>query len=148
MRKNRRNITGRFFAHSESVWNLRRITAFLAVACFSITRASVTAQTAETSQVIVSGEPVPTATPYDNWREMRQHIMPEVSGTEITVTKRRPSSNLSSNRRSISRRAIHRERHSRSGWKNTGVRAQFPLGRRHQLSERAVLQRHERHLCI
>jgi Fe(3+) dicitrate transport protein len=46
------------------------------------------AQTAEAGQVTVTGEPVPTPTPHDNWREMRQHIMPEVSGTEITVTKK------------------------------------------------------------
>ena len=47
-----------------------------------------TAQTAEAGQVTVTGEPVPTPTSHDNWREMRQHIMPEVSGTEITVTKK------------------------------------------------------------
>jgi Fe(3+) dicitrate transport protein len=46
------------------------------------------AQTAEAGQVTVTGESVPTPTPHDNWREMRQHIMPEVSGTEITVTKK------------------------------------------------------------
>ncbi len=46
------------------------------------------AQTAEAGQVTVTGEPVPTPTPHDNWREMRQHIMPEVSGTEITVHKK------------------------------------------------------------
>jgi hypothetical protein len=44
--------------------------------------------TAEAAQVTVTGEPVPTPTPHDNWREMRQHIMPEVSGTQITVTKK------------------------------------------------------------
>jgi Fe(3+) dicitrate transport protein len=46
------------------------------------------AQSTEAERVTVSGEPVPTPTPHDNWREMRQHIMPEVSGTEITVTKK------------------------------------------------------------
>jgi hypothetical protein len=46
------------------------------------------AQTTEAAPVTVTGEPIPTPTPYDNWREMRQHIMPEVSGTEITVTKK------------------------------------------------------------
>ena len=46
------------------------------------------AQTAEAAQVTVTGEPVPTPTPHDNWREMRQRIMPEVSGTQITVTKK------------------------------------------------------------
>jgi len=47
-----------------------------------------TAQAAEAAAVTVTGEPVPTPTPHDNWREMRQHIMPEVSGTQITVTKK------------------------------------------------------------
>jgi len=46
------------------------------------------AQTTEAAPVTVTGEPIPTPTPYDNWREIRQHIMPEVSGTEITVTKK------------------------------------------------------------
>ncbi len=46
------------------------------------------AQTAEAGRITVTGEPVPTPTPHDNFREMRQHIMPEVSGTEITVTKK------------------------------------------------------------
>jgi Fe(3+) dicitrate transport protein len=53
-----------------------------------VTRQPSTAQTAEAGQVTVTGEPIPTPTPHDNWREMRQHIMPEVSGTEITVTKK------------------------------------------------------------
>jgi len=47
-----------------------------------------TAPTAEAGRVTVTGEAIPTPTPYDNWREMRQHIMPEVSGTQITVTKK------------------------------------------------------------
>jgi Fe(3+) dicitrate transport protein len=46
------------------------------------------AQTAQSERVTVIGEPIPTPTPHDNFREMRQHIMPEVSGTEITVTKK------------------------------------------------------------
>jgi len=47
-----------------------------------------TALTAEAARVTVTGEAIPSPTPYDNFREMRQHIMPEVSGTEITVTKK------------------------------------------------------------
>ena len=47
-----------------------------------------TAQTAQAERVTVTGEAIPTPTPHDNWREMRQHIMPEVSGTQITVTKK------------------------------------------------------------
>jgi Fe(3+) dicitrate transport protein len=46
------------------------------------------AQTAEAGRITVTGEPVATPTPHDNFREMRQHIMPEVSGTEIIVTKK------------------------------------------------------------
>jgi hypothetical protein len=55
---------------------------------FSIAGQPCKAQTAEAAAVTVTGEAVPTPTPHDNWREMRQHIMPEVSGTEITVTKK------------------------------------------------------------
>jgi Fe(3+) dicitrate transport protein len=47
-----------------------------------------TAPTAEAARVTVTGEAIPSPTPHDNWREMRQHIMPEVSGTQITVTKK------------------------------------------------------------
>ena len=46
------------------------------------------AQTAEAGRITVTAEPVASPTPHDNFREMRQHIMPEVSGTEITVTKK------------------------------------------------------------
>ncbi|HEY2569262.1 MAG TPA: TonB-dependent receptor plug domain-containing protein [Candidatus Udaeobacter sp.] len=53
-----------------------------------VARQPGTAQTTEAERVTVSGEPVPTPTPHDNWREMRQHILPEVSGTQITVTKK------------------------------------------------------------
>jgi hypothetical protein len=34
------------------------------------------------------GEAIATPTPHDNFREMRQHIMPEVAWTQITVTKK------------------------------------------------------------
>jgi Fe(3+) dicitrate transport protein len=47
-----------------------------------------TAQTVQAPPVTVMGEAVATPTPYDNWHAMRQHIMPEVSGTKITVTKK------------------------------------------------------------
>jgi len=47
-----------------------------------------TAPTAEAARITVTGEAIPSPTPHDNWREMRQHIMPEVSGTQITVTKK------------------------------------------------------------
>jgi Fe(3+) dicitrate transport protein len=38
--------------------------------------------------ITVTGEAVPTPTPHDNFHEMRQHIMPEVAGTKITVTQK------------------------------------------------------------
>ena len=46
------------------------------------------AQTTSSERVVVTGQAIPSPTPHDNWREMRQHIMPEVSGTQITVTKK------------------------------------------------------------
>jgi len=52
------------------------------------TQTTQTAPTAEAARVTVTGEAIPSPTPHDNWREMRQHIMPEVSGTQITVTKK------------------------------------------------------------
>lgn len=38
--------------------------------------------------ILVRGEAVPSPTPYDNWKAKLDHIMSEVSGTEITVTKK------------------------------------------------------------
>lgn len=64
---------------------------FLACAALtltSITRVAAQAQTTSSERVVVTGEAIPSPTPHDNWREMRQHIMPEVSGTQITVTKK------------------------------------------------------------
>ncbi len=62
------------------------------LACVALTFHPVTcvaqAQTTSSQGVVVTGEAIPSPTPYDNWREMRQHIMPEVSGTQITVTKK------------------------------------------------------------
>lgn len=44
------------------------------------------AQTATSESVVVTAAPAPT--PHDNFREMREHILPEVAGTQITVTKK------------------------------------------------------------
>jgi Fe(3+) dicitrate transport protein len=38
--------------------------------------------------VTVTGEAVPSPTPFDDWKVKLNHIMSEVSGTEITVTKK------------------------------------------------------------
>ena len=46
------------------------------------------AQTADTPQIVVRGEAVPSPTPHDDWKAKLDHIMSEVSGTEITVTKK------------------------------------------------------------
>ena len=46
------------------------------------------AQAVQAPDVVVTGEAIATPTPHDNFREMRQHILPEVQGTAITVTKK------------------------------------------------------------
>ena len=38
--------------------------------------------------IIVEGQPVASPTPHDDWKAKLDHIMSEVSGTEITVTKK------------------------------------------------------------
>lgn len=58
------------------------------LACLAI-NPSLHAQTAVTTQTInVTGEPVATPHPHDDTRPKLEHIMKEVSGTEITVTKK------------------------------------------------------------
>ena len=49
---------------------------------------SVFAQEAQTSRIVVTGEPVTSPTPFDGWKAKLDHIMPEVAGTQITVTKK------------------------------------------------------------
>ena len=39
-------------------------------------------------RVTVTGEPLPSPTPHDDWKIKRDHLMPEVTGTQITVTKK------------------------------------------------------------
>jgi outer membrane receptor protein involved in Fe transport len=73
---------------SRSLQNHQWLLAFAMLILLLAARQPGKAQTTEAERVTVFGEPVPTPTPHDNWREMRQHIMPEVSGTEITVTKK------------------------------------------------------------
>jgi Fe(3+) dicitrate transport protein len=72
----------------------QRLTALLLGVLASFT-ASPTAKTQtptphvpETPQLEVTGQPVPIPTPQDDTRLKLKHIMKEVSGTEITVTKK------------------------------------------------------------
>ena len=61
------------------------VAALFTIACNPTLRA----QTAVTTQTInVTGEPVATPHPHDDTRPKLEHIMKEVSGTEITVTKK------------------------------------------------------------
>jgi Fe(3+) dicitrate transport protein len=70
-------------------WLSRSIFRFvvLSVAVVGLNK-TANSQTAESGQVVVTGAPVASPTPYDNWKEKRDHLMPEVSGTQITVTKK------------------------------------------------------------
>jgi Fe(3+) dicitrate transport protein len=78
----------RFSTHSQSPGNHRWLVVLsVLILVFTASRPSK-AQTVQAPPVTVTGEAVPTPTPHDNFREMRQHIMPEVSGTKITVTKK------------------------------------------------------------
>ena len=79
---------GRALAHAQWVSNWQWVGVLVTTLLLLFGADSAMAQTAEVQPVTVSAEAVPTATPHDNWHEMRQHIMPEVSGTEITVTKK------------------------------------------------------------
>ncbi len=45
-------------------------------------------QVANTSEILVEAEAIPRPTPHDDWKAKLDHIMGEVSGTEITVTKK------------------------------------------------------------
>jgi Fe(3+) dicitrate transport protein len=65
-------------------------TAFLALAAVAcVLPFSLRAQEAVTTQTInVTGEPVATPHPHDDTRPKLEHIMREVSGTQITVTKK------------------------------------------------------------
>src|ERR1700686_1903587 len=69
----------------------RQIVSILLAECviaFLAIKSSAQTQTGTTEQVTVTGEAVPSPTPSEDWKAKRDHIMPEVSGTEITVTKK------------------------------------------------------------
>lgn len=58
------------------------------ISCLAITPA-IQGQTTTSSRVIVTGQTLPTPTPNpDDTRPKLEHIMKEVSGTQITVTKK------------------------------------------------------------
>src|SRR6187401_2527435 len=75
-------------AHLRSFQAHRWLVLFATLMLVLIARKDSTAQTVQASDVVVTGEAIATPTPHDNFREMRQHIMPEVAGTQITVTKK------------------------------------------------------------
>src|SRR4051812_31316572 len=67
-----------------------RAAAFLALTAIAcVFPFSLRAQEAVVTQTInVTGEPVATPHPHDDTRPKLEHIMREVSGTQITVTKK------------------------------------------------------------
>jgi Fe(3+) dicitrate transport protein len=80
--------TWRYSAHLRSLQNHRRLVLFAILILLLIARQHGIAQTVEAPGVVVTGEAIATPTPHDNFREMRQHLLPEVQGTAITVTKK------------------------------------------------------------
>ena len=46
------------------------------------------AQAPDSPRIIVQGEAVPSPTPHDDWKAKLDHIISEVAGTQITVTKK------------------------------------------------------------
>ena len=75
-------------AHLRSLHNHRWLVLLATIFPLLIARQNSTGQTVEAPGVVVTGEAIATPTPHDNFREMRQHLLPEVSSTEITVTKK------------------------------------------------------------
>jgi Fe(3+) dicitrate transport protein len=74
--------------HLRSLQNHRRLLLFASLILLLIARQDSTAQAVQAPDVVVTGEAIATPTPHDNFREMRQHILPEVQGAAITVTKK------------------------------------------------------------
>ncbi|MGB9473562.1 MAG: TonB-dependent receptor [Candidatus Udaeobacter sp.] len=82
------NDTWRFSTQFQSLINHCWLVVLSTTILLFTASHSAKAQTAEAGRVTVTAEAVASPTPHDNWHEMRQHIMPEVSGTQITVTKK------------------------------------------------------------
>ena len=64
-----------------------QIAGLTTIVCFLV-GGWIQAQTVQTERVTVMGDALPSPTPYDNWKIKKDHLMPEVSGTQITVTKK------------------------------------------------------------
>ncbi len=62
------------------------VLALIALLVMAVAKRDLRAQVATSESVVVTATPAPT--PYDDWKQKLQHIMSEVSGTEITVTKK------------------------------------------------------------
>jgi Fe(3+) dicitrate transport protein len=75
-------------AHLQSLRNCRWRLFFAILILLLVAKQNSTAQTVQAPDIVVTGEAIATPTPHDNFREMRQHILPEVQGTAITVTKK------------------------------------------------------------
>jgi hypothetical protein len=76
MSANKLSIGGFF---SDALLRNPSLAAVFVTIVLSVAGPPIIAQTTETSRVVVSAEPVPTATTYDNWREM-----PAIDLTSIT----------------------------------------------------------------
>ncbi len=79
---------GKYSRYSKSLRHYWRFIAATILILLLYARQPSIGQTAESERITVTAEPIASPTPHDNWHEMRQHIMPEVTGTEITVTKK------------------------------------------------------------
>src|SRR4029077_12830776 len=75
-------------ADLRSIQNHWRLVLFAILVLLLIARQDSTAQAVQAPDIVVTGEAIATPTPHDNFREMRQHLLPEVQGAAITVTKK------------------------------------------------------------
>ena len=75
-------------ADLRSIQNHWRLVLFAILVLLLIARQDSTAQAVQAPDIVVTGEAIATPTPHDNFWEMRQHLLPEVQGTAITVTKK------------------------------------------------------------
>jgi hypothetical protein len=69
-------FAGRSLAHFTPTLNHRWLIAVVTLVLVLLIRRQVAAQTAEAAGIVVTGEAIATPTPHDNFREMRQHLLP------------------------------------------------------------------------